>query len=273
MTPGFLSQTFLISQFELKRLFNTRKGLLFLLTFSVVWYFILLYPIRFSADIFAQNQNSTQGSSFFEFIGFGALLNWKIPEFGVYWRFALLMFPILCITITADQTCSDRERGTLRFLYLRASRDSLFFGRFMGVMAIQMLLILITVFTSLLLVIFRDSNLLLSSLSSAVAISINLTLILLPFTAMMATLSACISSSRLATIWAILIWSFLAGIISSVSYYLPALEILKILIPGYQMTQLSELAEWQTFQLAYIPILQSMVLLGIGRWVMTRQSL
>jgi len=273
MTSGFLNATLLICQFELKRLFTTRKGLLYLITFAIVWYFILLYPIRFSADLFEQNQNSTQGSNFFEFIGFGVLLNWQIPEFGVYWRFALVMFPLLCITIASDQSCSDRERGTLRFLSLRVSRDSLFFGRFAGTMAIQTLLILVTVLTTLMLAIYRDINLLPTALNSASAIAVNLILVLLPFTAMMAALSASVKSARQATVWAILIWSFLAGIISGLSYYLPALAILKILIPGYQMADLSQLAEWQTLELAYIPLLQSLVFLSIGRWIMSRQSL
>jgi hypothetical protein len=104
-------------------------------------------------------------------------------------------------------------------------------------------------------------------------LSLNLVLVLLPFTAMMAALSASVKSARQATVWAILIWSFLAGIISGLSYYLPALTVLKILIPGYQMADLSQLAEWQTLELAYIPILQSLVFLGIGRWIMSRQSL
>lgn len=273
MTPGFLKPTLLICQFELKRQFATRKGLLYLMTFALVWYFILLYPIRFSADLFAQNQGSTQGSSFFEFLGFGALLNWQIPEFGVYWCFALLMFPLLCITIASDQTCSDRERGTLRFLSLRTSRDNLFLGRFAGAMAIQGILILATVLTTLILVIYRDINLLPVAFNSATAIVVNLVLVLLPFTAMMSALSASVKSARQATIWAILIWSFLAGIISSLAYYLPALESSKMIIPGYQIAALSQLAEWQTLQLAYIPLLQTLVFLVIGRSIISRQSL
>jgi hypothetical protein len=138
---------------------------------------------------------------------------------------------------------------------------------------LQTLLILATALTTLILTIYRDTNLLLVALNSASAIALNLVLVLLPFTAMMAALSASVKSARQATVWAILIWSFLAGIISGLSYYLPALTVLKILIPGYQMADLSQLAEWQTLELAYIPILQSLVFLGIGRWIMSRQSL
>lgn len=273
MSSGFVYHALLICQFELKRLFSSRKGLLYLLTIVVVWYFILLYPIRYASDLLGQERSILSSGSFFEFIGFGSLLNWQVPEMGVYWHFALLLFPLLTVMTSADQTCSDRERGTLRFLCLRVSRSSLFFGRFAGIMTIQTLLILITLLSTVALAVYRDANLMPIALNSAMSILLNLTLVLLPFTAMMALLSASVKSARQATIWAILIWSFLAGFISLLSSYLPALDILKILIPGYQMSALSQLAEWQTLQLAYIPLLQSVVLLGIGRWIMHRQNL
>lgn len=273
MKPSFLNHLLLICQFELKRLFTTKKGFLYLITFAVVWYFILIYPIRLAAGVLGQGQFTAQGTNFFEFIGFGSFLNWQIPEFGVFWRFALIMFPILCVIIAADQTCSDRERGTLRFLALRTGRDSLFFGRFAGVLVIQGVLILATLSTTLALVIYRDGDLLPAAMNSATAIAVNLMLVLLPFTAMMAALSATVKSARQSTVWAILIWFFLSGIISGLSYYLPGLGIMKILIPGYQMSQLAKLSEWQTLQLAYIPLLQTVVLLSIGRWIMARQTL
>ncbi len=273
MNPNILTPILLICQFELKRLFYTRKGLLYLTTFAVVWYFILNYPIRFAADMLGQGQYRAQGASFFDFIGFGSLLNWQIPEFGVFWRFALVIFPFLCVLIAADQTCSDRERGTLRFLALRTSRDSILFGRFVGVVVSQFVLILATLLTTLAFVVYRDDNLWASAFNSALAIALSLILVLLPFNAMMAALSAAVRSARQATVWAILIWSFLSGIISGLSYYLPGLAILKILIPGYQMGQLAQLSEWETLQLAYIPLLQTVVLLAIGRWIMWRQTL
>ena len=268
-----MKQLLLISQFELKRGFATRKGLLSLVTFGVVWYVILMYPLRFAADLLLQEKGLKQNLSFFDVIGFGSLQHWPIPEFGVYWQFALLIFPMLSVTIAADQTCSDRERGTLRFILLRCSRDSLFFGRFIGVMLIQAILIGATAFSALILVLYRDAALFSSALPDLLVLFVNLTLAVLPFTAMMATLSAKVKSARQATLWAVLIWTFLAGIISGFAYYLPALDFFKLLIPGYQLSDLAQLSEWQTLQLAYIPLLQSLVLLGLGRWVMARQTL
>lgn len=273
MQPGLFPHLLLISQFELKRFFATRKGFLSLLTFVVVWYFILWYPLRFAADMLVQGKGFMEGASFFDFIGLSSLQHWAIPEFSVYWHFALFIFPMLSITLAADQTCSDRERGTLRFITLRSSRSSVFFGRFAGVMMIQTVLISATALATLALVLYRDATLFSAALPNLAAISISVVLAVLPFTAMMAALSATVKSVRQATVWAILIWTFLAGILNILAYYLPALAFFKCLIPGYQISALTELSEWKTLQLAYIPLLQSLILLAAGRWIMTKQAL
>ena len=262
----------LITQFELQRLFTTKKGLLYLITFAVVWLLILFYPIRIAAEFFSQT-NPTHGNLFFEFIGMGSLMNWQVAEFGVYWRFALFLFPMLSIMIAADQTSSDRERGTLRFLTLRTSRDSLFFGRFTAVMVIQVLMIIITLVTTFLLSLYRDSSVFLAAFNSAIAISVNMLIILLPFTALMAALSAAFNSARQSTMWAILILVFSAGIINLLSSYLPVLHMLKIFVPGYYSDELAHLAEWEPLQLAYVSLLQTVIFLALGRWIMMKQSL
>jgi hypothetical protein len=273
MQPGFFNHLLLICQFEIKRSFATRKGLLSLITFAVIWYFILLYPLRFAAGLLVQENGLNQHFSFFDFIGFGSIQHWSIPEFDVFWHFALMIFPMLSITLAADQTCSDRERGTLRFIVMRSSRDRVFFGRFTGVMIIQALLIGAAALSTLGLILARDAALVSSALPDLLALIINLILIILPFTAMMAALSAQVKSARQATLWAILIWTFMAGMINGLAYYLPGLDFLKFLIPGYQLSDLAQLSGWQTLQLAYIPLLQSLVLLAFGRWIMTRQAL
>ena len=64
MQPGFFNHLLLISQFELKRSFATRRGILTLVTFAVVWCVILLYPLRFAAELLVQDKGLMQGFSF-----------------------------------------------------------------------------------------------------------------------------------------------------------------------------------------------------------------
>ncbi|HEY8158039.1 MAG TPA: ABC transporter permease subunit [Methylobacter sp.] len=174
---------------------------------------------RFAAGLVVQENGLNQHFSFFDFIGLGSIQHWSIPEFDVFWQLALMIFPMLSITLAADQTSSDRERGTLRFIVLRSSRDRVFFGRFTGVMVIQALLIGAAAFSTLALVLSRDASLVSAALPDLLALIVNLVLIVLPFTAMMAALSAQVKSARQATLWAILIWTFMAGIISGLAYY------------------------------------------------------
>jgi hypothetical protein len=76
MPPSFFKQVLLISQFELKRGFATRKGLLSVVTFGFVWFFILLYPLRFVADLLMQGKGFQHDSNILEFFGFGSLQLW-----------------------------------------------------------------------------------------------------------------------------------------------------------------------------------------------------
>jgi hypothetical protein len=69
MSPSFFNHLLLISLFELKRAFATRRGLLSLITFAVVWYFILLYPLRFAAELLVQEKGLKKALSFLDFIG------------------------------------------------------------------------------------------------------------------------------------------------------------------------------------------------------------
>jgi hypothetical protein len=119
----------------------------------------------------------------------------------------------------------------------------------------------------------RDASLFTVALPDLVVLIVDLVIIVLPFTAMMAALSARVKSARQASLWAILIWTFMAGILNGLAYYLPGLDFLKLLIPGYQLSEVAQLSGWQALHLAYVPFLQGLVLLGLGRWLMARQAL
>jgi hypothetical protein len=51
MPPSYFKQVLLISQFELKRGFATPKSLLSAVIFGAIWYFILMYPLLFVANL------------------------------------------------------------------------------------------------------------------------------------------------------------------------------------------------------------------------------
>ena len=126
----FLRSVWLIIQFEFSRVFLSSRGWMYLFTFGLVWYFLLNSVILNISN----------------FIGSNA--GWPVPELASYWKVSVYLFPLLCLVMTANQTCSDRGRGTLRFLVLRASRDSIYFGRFFAQILLQMVLVVATVIPS-----------------------------------------------------------------------------------------------------------------------------
>ena len=130
--PLLFRQTWLYSRFELHRLFMTPRGWFALAAFTTIWYFLLRYPI-YQASVQLQEPEIQQMlSGMLGMVGMYNLLNWSLPELSVYWAMTVFFMPLAVMFSAADQTCTDRSRGTLRFLTLRSSRDSIFFGRFIG---------------------------------------------------------------------------------------------------------------------------------------------
>lgn len=270
LTTSFFQSLWIIAQFELVRLFATRRGLLTLFTFAVVWYFMLTNLVMTVADLLQQNASNQMSGMMLNSVGFGELLNWPVPEFSAYWSISLYLFPIFSVLFAADQTASDRDRGSLRFLTMRCSRDSIFLGRFVGQMIIQSTLIIATLATTFMVAVYHNPEAWVSSAQCLLLITANLFLVLLPFTAMLALLSAAVRSPRQAIILSVLLWTIGRLTLSSVAERWPVFEFLTYLIPGTHLEVLRELPPLETLSLAYVPLIQTLVLLFIGRFVMAR---
>ncbi len=263
----------IISRFELTRLFRTPRGLLSLLTFAVVWYFILRYPVNFAAKLIPMKDFNDNISEMFGQIGLDKVLGWPVDEFSVYWMISLYLFPVFSILITADQTSSDRSRGTLRFLTLRTSRSSIYFGRFLGQMMIQTILIAGTLMATLAMAMYRDSDVFSGGFQSAIIMFINLFIVIMPFTALMALLSASVRSGKLSTMLAIVSWGVLSGFLAWLAYKLPETAFLQEWLPGAQRLDLVQTNGWSTLKQSLLPLIQTAIFLIAGQKIMVRSSI
>ena len=269
----FFHDTLIIAKFELVRLFNTKRGLISLLAFTVVWYFISKYPIALSVEIIDKPKFKREVAQMFGLLGYGSLFDWKTPELLVYWLASIYLFPLFSLVLCSDQTSSDRFRGTLRFLTLRTSRDSIFFGRFLGQMLILILLIATTGLSTFFMAIYRDSQLSTNALSELPIMMLNLSILLLPFAAMMALFSSSVRSARLATLFALIAWGAMTGLIHYLIFKIPNLDFLSSWLPGSQRIPLIKSYGWETLTTTTIPLIQTLVLLTIGRYIMKRNAL
>lgn len=267
-----LNRLWHISTFELKRLFASKRGLIALCAFSLVWLLILRFIISESVTIIASPDYASFASGLLNSIGIERVLNWPVAELSVYWLVALFCFPTLCILLCNDQTVGDRERGTIRFLVLRSSRLELLIGRFLGQMLVLAILVALTVSSSLILVAIRDGSLVSQGLQMSDFISLNIILAMSPYVALMSLFNTFARSARL-TVVSVIIF-FIAGgfVVKMLIWQFPMLDVLNYIFPGVQINQMKSLSI-STPIVAAITMGQTVVYLFLAERILARSSI
>ncbi|MCL1050616.1 ABC transporter permease [Shewanella abyssi] len=268
-----LRNTLLLAQFEVKKMLFNPRGMIALAAFALVWLLILLYPVRGASEFLLTPSYKDLIEGIFGPQVVGELFKWSVAELAIYWIASLYLFPLFSIFIAADQFSSDKARGTFRFLTLRTSRDSIFFGRFIGYMIIQTMLVSLTVLATIVLAVSRETTLLIPALTSGLMVTVNLIIVLLPYTALMAILSLYANSARQATIYAILIWAAMSITIGIINNFLPIISELKWILPGSQISLMINTQGLASFAYAPVALLQTAVLLLLGRMYIKRSAL
>ncbi len=256
--PSTLSTLKTIIVLELERTFTHKQGIVYLLAFMAFWMLLLKYAV-FSQPLLMMNQ--VLGAD-------------DLPSklFANFFKVAMYLLPVLSLIIAANQTGPDRERGTLRFMTMYCSRSAIFLARFLSQVIIHYILIAFISISTLGYGMVQG-DLSFNAISHALIAAANLALIILPFIALMAVLSALVKSPRQATFYAGIIWSVASGVIGLLSHYFAPASVLNILVPGMQFSQLGDLNGSAMFTLMYVPLFQCAVLLLLGQEIMRRKSL
>ncbi len=262
-----------IATYDTQKVLLQKRGIVSLICFTLVWLLILAYPIKSAVDIMAIDGFKEFIYSFANASNAGELLNWQSPELAIYWFFALYLFPMFSLIITADQFSSDRQRGTLRFILLRTSRSSLYFGRFLAQMIIQGLLILISLIATIGLILYNQTSSLGDSIFTTSLVWLALFINLLPYTALMSLLSLYANGARQASMLAVFYWVVLTIVIGILNFYIPGISVLEMLKPGIQIPLMLNSSGIEVLHQSFIPILQTLVLLAIGSFYMQRRAL
>lgn len=261
-----------LAKFELIRLFFTKRGSLALLAFVTAWFLILYYPVNSAVSIVASDGFKEMAKDTFGMLGLSALLNWQVSEFTLYWLIALYSFPVFALGASSDQTCADRTRGTLRFISLRATRNEILFGRFLGQVLIIALLILITLIATAGMAWWRDSNLLSPALLKVGQLFIELNIVVLPFIALTSFFNSFLRSAKLTSVITLLFFGLGTIIISLLSDKIPNAQYLYYIFPG---VQLSDIVGQNLFSITHyiIPIVQTFCYLILASIFMKRSAL
>jgi Cu-processing system permease protein len=261
----------IITQFELTRVFTTKNGLIALTAFCAVWFILLYYMISAATDIIFSDGFKMVASTLFGALGLNALLKWPVAEFAIYWLVAVYSFPLFTLFVASDQTCSDRMRGTLRFITLRATRSEILTGRFLGQFLTIVVLILSTLVACIALATVRDGALLFPAINQALVLFLELSVIITPFIALMSLLNSILSSSKMSIVVSILFYTLGALLIGFIQYQLNSDLFLDYIFPG---TQISKVVALEGLDVTHylIPLLQTALLLFIADKLLKRAS-
>lgn len=225
-------------QFELSRLFLTKRALMALSAFTVVWFILLYYLVGSAVTLVSSAGFKETVEQVFGIGGISELLTWSVPELAIYWLIAIILFPVFAITAASDQTCSDRARGTLRFILLRASRAEILFGRFLAQALMFLVLIALTIIATLVMASFRENVLIGQELSRALIIYIELSISVLPFIGLMALINNMVDSAK-SSVVACCLYLTLGPLLLSVIEYILGMSLpLSFIFPGAQLSEL-----------------------------------
>lgn len=263
----------LIASQELAASFASKRGLFVTGIFILIWSFLLFYPIRLSAEAMHNPDIGSLMVSLLSLVGLEPLKNWLLAEFAIYWVVALFLFPTFSLLIAADQMISERNRGGLRFLTIRCSRGQIFFGRFIGHLLIQGILLVITLAITYLLLLINNSENWLSGLQLLPLMFLNIMVAVLPFVALMSLLSILMNSVRMASLMAIVILALGSFIINYLAGYIPFLSLLNTWIPGVQLVHMAQSTPSIALMSLWIPLMQTVGFLLIGYGIFRRQEI
>lgn len=267
-----MSRMFTLASFELVRLFLTKRGLLAIGAFSLVWFFILYYPVNYAADLVTTAEFRGAVEQLFGALGLNALLDWPVAELALYWLVAVYTFPLFTIAASSDQTCSDRARGTLRFISLRSTRNEILLGRFLGQVLITSILAILTLVATILLAMWRDTALALPAALLSATLFFNLFIAILPFVALMSFFNSFLNSAKLTIIWTILFFGIGSLVISLLSFKWPEAQYLNYLYPGTQLKHVVSQGSL-SFSIYAIPLVQTIAYLALSSILMKRSAI
>jgi len=267
-----ISRVWAITLFELARLFASKRGLIVLSAFSCVWFLIFYFIIGSAADLISSESFKDivqQGFGRFDLL---TLLEWKLPELSVFWLVSAYTLPFFTLLFSCDQTCSDRERGTLRFILLRSSRTELLYGRFLGQLFIVSILILITLAASLLFALMNQQVVMLSAIYLSFTVLLKLIVICMPFIASMSLINVFVKSAKMSLVVYFLIYVSTAIIINVLSSFVTDISFLFYILPGEQIESVIGF-EGNAFHNYAIPLIQTVVYLLSAQWIFKRVSI
>ncbi len=275
-----MRRVLVLARAEVQRFIGSRRGLVSLLAFCLLWYLALSWFVLPAGRLASGGTSVGLEAMLDQYLGLGKLLRWPASEYAAWWIAALYLLPFVAVMASADQVASDRARGTLRYLVLRVSRLEILAGRFLGQAFIMAAAVLATVLSTLAVVWYQHRSLAPNDAAdggSVIAVvgvaTIALWVTLLPWLALMALVSSLARTPGQATRYALIIWVLLSIAAAWLASRFGEHVVLDHLLPGSPVRTLLSRMGSEALGPASIGLIHTMVFLALAAVVMYRRDL
>jgi len=252
-------------QFEFNRFLFSKRGIIALICYLLIWSVVLVEIVSLSADVLRSSNFSEAMRQLLGEAGFAKIIEWSVPELVFYWVVAVFSFPLLAVFSSADQLCSDKARGTMRFLTLRATRTEILLGRFIGQISISASFILISIFAVLTLILYKGESSITASALLCGTIFFHLLMMVVPIIAFMTLINTFSTSSKQTIVYFFLIIVLSYLIIGLTNEYLFAdAHYAQLALPMVYWIDRAQLS-LSAFNMWGIPLIQTLAFLILAR--------
>ena len=248
-------QLLLYTQQEMARLFKTRRGLVALVLFVMLWT-MSMFVISYLYDGALENDLLRNlGKSAEIYTG-------SLPIY-VIWAVGLFVFPLMPMLLCTDMLVSDLQRGTVRFFLLRSTRVDLVLGRFLGQIINLTVLVYLGMAITLGCFTYWEYITPLEQLQRLAIFGANFLILCLPILGMVSLFSTFATKPLRVMMWSMLFWSTSSILVLYGQMGLGLEDWIKYLVPGHQYFDLVKLEDWETFKLAPIAVGQTIIFLAL----------
>ena len=233
-----LSHVYVLARYELAKAVASARGVLFMVLYGIIWFWILWKLSGGGASWLAQPDGNAFASWLLDPAVARHLFLDNPPTLSAFFVLALTLLPIFVLWGAGDQTASDIGNKHLRFLIPRCGRLEIYVGRFIGAVIFISGFHLILVTAASLISAGADANGVAASLSFGLRVAFVVLLYALPYVAIMALAGALTGSAPVAVLTAISAYVIVAVFANLLSMNFPQAEWLGYLLPAPLKAQL-----------------------------------
>lgn len=265
-----LQHVYVLARYELAKATVSARGVLFLVLYGIIWFWILWKLSEGSATWLAQPEANMVASWLLDPAVARHLFLDNPATLSAFLLLALTLLPLFVLWGSGDQTASDIGNKHLRFLIPRCGRLEIYVGRFIGAIIFITIFHLIIVAIATAISSFTDPNGVAASFGFGLRTAFIVLLYALPYVAFMALAGALTGSAPVAVLTAISTYVIVAVFANLLSMSWPQAEWIGYLLPAPLKPQLLT-GDTKTLLMAGAGLLGYTVVYFLAGWQIFRR--